>query len=488
MISAIGVALLAAAVSSKVSRRLNLPILVAFLGFGMLLKNLDPGIDPKYINHLGTVAMSFILFSGGLETRYTSIKAVFAPGAILATFGVVITGLILGVGTYFVFRLPWIQGEYPLSWCLVLGAVISSTDASSVFAILRGKGVGLKGRLRDLLEFESGSNDPMAYCLTIIMLSFALGESVSGFASVVKLIWAMGGGCLIGYAIGRAGKWIFHFEVEYEGLYFVFIVALVLCSYGLAELILANGMMACYVAGVTMNHRRFNYQRSASRFCDGITWLLQVVLFVTLGLVSGGSALLSKGVLIPGILLSLILMFAARPAAVFLCLSFFKRPFKQKLLISWVGLRGAAPIVLATFPLAKDLPGAEIMFDMIFFMVLTSIVVQGSTLMSAAKFLQQDRQTDTRSRLPLELEVTKASSGSDMYEFAVTGDSVLAGKTLAEAGFPAETLVMMIRRGEELISPRGNTDIRIGDGLLIMAKHKTLQQLAKDFFPGNDYE
>lgn len=489
IVTATGAILLFSSLSSRLSQRLNLPILLLFLGFGMLLRWIFPreSFSAHEINYLGTVAMSFILFSGGLSTRYSAVKNVFAPGAVLATLGVIVTGMILGIGAWLIFKFPWVMGEYTISWCLLLGAIISSTDAASVFGILRGKNIGLKGKLRDLLEFESGSNDPMAYCLTMIMLTLATGRNLSLLTALWMLIFSMLIGVLAGWAFGHIGKWLFHFDMDYEGLYFVFIVAVVLLSYGATEICRGNGMMACYVAGVTMSHLKFNYQRSVSRFCDGMTWLLQVALFVSLGFVAGGRNLFAPHIMVPGILLSLILMFIARPAAVFISLSFEEINFRGKCLISWVGLRGAAPIVLATFPLAENMPGSEVLFNMIFFMVLTSIAVQGATLMPAAKFLKVAKVVDAQERLPLELEITDASSDRDMFEFQVPPDSVLAGKSLAEIAFPADVLVTMIRRGKTLISPHGNTVVESGDGLLIMAKKVDMRKLAREFFPDSGY-
>lgn len=489
IVTVTGAILLFSSLSSRLSNRLNLPILLLFLGFGMMLRWIFPreSISAHEINYLGTIAMSFILFSGGLNTRYSAVKKVFLSGALLATLGVIITGLVLGVGAWLIFKISWVKGEYNLLWCLLLGAIISSTDASSVFAILRGKGIGLKGKLRDLLEFESGSNDPMAYCLTTIMLALVMGKELSIAGALWLLIFSMLIGVVAGWLFGHIGRWLFHFEMEYEGLYFVFIVSVVLISYGATELCRGNGMMACYVAGVTMNYLKFNYQRSVSRFCDGMTWLLQVTLFVSLGFVAGGRNLFAPQVLIPGILLSLLLMLIARPAAVFATLAFRRISIREKALVSWVGLRGAAPIVLATFPLAENMPGSEVLFNMIFFMVLISIALQGATLMPAAELIGVARPADSKDRLPLELEITDASSDQDMFEFLVPDQAEIVGKSLAQIAFPEGALVTMIRRGKSLVSPRGGTVIEPGDGLLIMAKKDIMKILARDFFPNSGY-
>ncbi|MCQ2352451.1 MAG: potassium/proton antiporter [Victivallaceae bacterium] len=484
-----GAVLLLGALSNRISSRLNMPILFAFLGVGMLLTHFSRySVSAQYINSLGTVAMAFILFAGGMDTRFNSVKRVFRDGAILATAGVILTALILGVCAYWIFKIPYVAGDYRLNWCLLLGAVISSTDAASVFGILRGRGVALEGNLKELLEFESGSNDPMAYCLTkVMLLVFAGGEFGLG-SSIALSIISLAGGAAFGMACGWLGKQLFKIKLEYEGLYFVFIVGLVFLAYGCAELLHVNGMMACYVAGIMLSHLKFNYQRSMTRFSDGVSWLMQVILFVTLGASVDQEKLLDPAVLVPGILLSLVLMCVARPIAVWLCSIGSGRSWKDNCLISWVGLRGAAPIVLATFPLAAHVPYCDMMFSMIFFMVLISILLQGATLMPVARLLGKAKIVADRSRLPLELEVTRATSGSDMFEFIVPEKADYAGKTLAEIRFPADALVTMVRRGEELLSPHGSTQLYPGDGVLIMAPREVMATLAQEYFPDSDYE
>ncbi|MCQ2378299.1 MAG: potassium/proton antiporter, partial [Victivallaceae bacterium] len=487
-IAILGAVMLGGALSNKFSSRFNMPVLLAFLGFGLVLNVYIPSANDRAINELGTVAMAFILFSGGLNTRFHAVKKVFVPGAVLATLGVLITGVILGLGAYC--YLDWYDpdsGIFDWKWCLLLGAIISSTDAASVFGILRGRGVALEGNLKELLEFESGSNDPMAYFCTRLMMTVVAGSAVVWYAAVGEMFYSMAMGVAFGVLFGLLGRYFFRWKMEYEGLYFVFGVSLVLLTYGCSETCGANGMMACYVAGITMGHLRFNYQRGISRFSDGVSWLMQVALFTTLGFSVDRGALFAPSVLVPGLLLSLVLMFVARPVAVFLCSIGSGRSAGDNLLISWVGLRGAAPIVLATFPLAQNLPGSSMMFNMIFFMVLTSILIQGATLMPVARMLGKARRADDRVRLPLELEVTRASSGSDMYEFTVAPGSPCAGRTLAEIGFPENALVMMIRRGEELLSPRGGSKIEAGDGVLVMAKRETMSRLARTYFPEHEY-
>ena len=452
--SAVGAMLLIGAFSNKLSSKFNVPILLLFLLFGMFTgESHTPGnLEFNAVSIAGTVAMCFILFSGGLNTQFTTIRPVMLPGGVLATIGVILTCIFFAVCARGIF-----YKELSFSECMLLGAMISSTDAAAVFGILSGKSVGLKGKLRPILELESGSNDPMAYFLTLFMIEIILG-----------------------ILVGMFGKLLYKTKLEYEGLYFVFDIAVVLLAYGLTEGIKANGMMACYVCGITMNHCKFNYQKSITRFSDGISWLMQVILFTTLGIFVDVYKL--PEIFWKGLLLAAILLFIARPAAVFLTLAGQSFNWKEKLLISWVGLRGAAPIVLATFPLSYSLGEAKLYFNLIFFMVLVSMLIQGMTLMPLAKLLKLDKPFSGRERLPLELESTPATSGHEMKEFIVPEDASFAGKTIAELSLPQGVLITLIRRGKNLLQPNGKTEIHSGDGLLIMGTHENLRKVQEEYF------
>ena len=347
LLAMVAILLLLGVFSSKLSSRFNVPILLMFLSVGMLTGS--DGLDwvsinstthAAPINFLGTVAMCFILYSGGLDTNYRSIKGVLGYGALLASAGVLITALLVGLGA-------WLLFGYDLKWCLLLGSIISSTDAAAVFAILRSKSVSLKGDLQPLLELESGSNDPMAAFLTIFMIGIVQGSDTTLWSFVPVFLAKMSIGIAGGYLIGRAGCWLFNkLKLEYEGLYFVTGVAIII-------------FMAVYVCGLTMGNRRYNFKKGLFRFSDGLAWLMQVTLFTTLGMLVNPHELFAANVWSLGLLLALVLMFIARPASIFLCLIGSRFTLRERTLVSWVGLRGAAPIVLATFP-----------FNMVFFIVL----------------------------------------------------------------------------------------------------------------------
>ena len=481
IIATAGILLFAGALSNKLSSRFNLPILLLFLSAGVCAEYFLPFSGENYareINFFGIVAMSFILFAGGSDTAWSAVKEVATRGTVLAAAGVVLTALVTGAGAYFL-----LGAEHSFTWCLLLGAIISSTDAAAVFATLRGKGIGLKGDLKPLLEFESGSNDPTAAFLTLTMISLVLGSGRSVFWSLPLVVYQLGGGVLAGIAFGYLGRKVFHLHLEYEGLYFVISVSWVLLCYSICQLLGANGFMACYVCGIVQNSGRYNYQKALRKFHNGVAWLMQVGLFTVLGFLASPEELIKPSVWLPGVMLGLFLIFVARPAAVFICLFRSKYSVREKLMISWVGIRGAAPIVLATFPLAMGVEDATLMFRLIFFMVILSVTVQGWLLMPVAKWLKVAKDAGLEPEPPpLELEVTRNSAHQEMRELRVLPESPVAGKTLAEIGLPRGVLVTMIRRNGVFIPPGGDTRIEDGDGMLIMADIKLLREVEREFF------
>lgn len=476
-----GVLLMAGVFSNKISAKFNLPTLLLFLGAGIVAELLLPFNGDSYAHHInffGIIAMCFILFSGGCETSLENIRPVALRGLALAVPGVILTALLIGSGAYFA-----LGGKYPFSWCMLLGSIISSTDAAAVFSILRGQGVGLKGKLKPLLEFESGSNDPTAAFLTLLMINIVLGKSGNFFIQVPMVIYQLGGGILLGYAFGKLSQKLYHIRLAHEGLYFVTGVACVLLCYGISQLLRTNGFMACYVCGVMLNSARYNYQKALTKFYNGIAWLMQVGLFTVLGFLANPEDLIVPQVWVTGIVLGLLLMFIARPVAVFICLAGSEFSFREKLMVSWVGIRGAAPIVLATFPLAAGVENADFMFRIIFFMVIISILLQGGLLMPVARWLKVAKTAKrTYAPAPLELEVTHHSGNQEMREFHLGETHSFIGKTLAQIALPQGVLVTMIRRNNTFIPPRGDTEIKAGDGMLIMAEITLLNEISEKYF------
>ena len=487
-----GLLLLAGVLANKLSSRFNMPLLLLFLAVGMTVGSggiglvaLDPEKHAQPINALGTVAMGFILFSGGLGTRFREIRPVLSRGIVLATFGVLLTAFFLGICGYVIFT--GFGGNHGFPWWMLMAAIISSTDAAAMFAIMRGNGVNLSGSLQPLLELESGSNDPMAALLTLVMLQAVTAAGGFSVWQLPLLVYKIICGACAGVLMGYIGKKLFCHRFEYEGLYYVLGVSLVLLCFGAAELLQTNGFLAVYVCGVIMGNMKYNFRSGLEKFNEGIAWLMQVILFTTLGMLVAPAELLRPRILIPGVLLSLCMMFLARPAAVFisLCRSHFS--LKEKTLIAWAGLRGAAPIVLATFPLAAGVEGSKVMFNVVFFMVIGSVLVQGMTLMPLARRLGLARPFAAKKRAPVEMETVEGAN-YELHEFEVKSDSPLAGVTLAQAKLPPGALVTMIRRGSGFMPACGSTVIEAGDDLVVMGAPDKLHALARLYFPDSEYE
>jgi NhaP-type Na+/H+ and K+/H+ antiporters with a unique C-terminal domain len=481
----IAVLILAGACSSKISSRLNVPVLLVFLGVGMLAGTDFLGIvafdNAVAANVIGSIAMAFILFSGGYDTSWKSVKSVIGYGSVLSSLGVLLTALFVGLFTFALFAVgfryfPQHLGftEKPrFEWYLLLGAIVSSTDAAAVFSILRSRSVSLRGKLRPLLEYESGSNDPMAAFLTIFMVGMILTPGESYWMILPAFLVKMTLGIFYGFLIAKLTVWIFNMiDFEYDGLYYVLGIGAVLLTFGASEFSHGNGFMSVYVCGMVMGNSKFIYQHGVGRFHDGVGWLMQVMLFGMLGLLCYPKQL--PNVLIPGLAIALFLMLAARPLAVFLCMIGSKFTMKERLFVSWVGLRGGAPIMLATFALMANLPDAWKMFNIVFFIVLASVLLQGKTLMPLARLLKLDKPLKASPRVPLEFENTGTLNG-DMREFEVQPCAPYIGKKLAELGLPKGALVLLIRRGREFVVPHGSTVIEAHDGLMILADPKTLE-------------
>ncbi len=466
--------ILAGACSSKISSWLNVPVLLVFLGVGMLAGSDGIGginfDNAQLANAIGSIAMAFILFAGGFDTRWTAIRGVLFRGGVLSSLGVLLTALTVGLFTAWLF-------EVPPAWGLLLGSIVSSTDAAAVFAILRSRSVSLKGELQPLLEFESGSNDPMAAFLTIFMVGILQDPDQSYWLFLPQFLLKMTLGIAFGLLWGKLAIWLFNrIDFEYDGLYYVLGIGTVLLTFGSSEWLWGNGFMSVYVCGMVMGNGKFIYQHGLGRFHDGIGWLMQVTLFGTLGLLVFPKQLLDVSLLTRGLIIAFFLMVVARPLAVFLCLLGSKFEYRERLFVSWVGLRGGAPIMLATFPMLARTPDYQLMFNIVFFIVLTSVLIQGKTLMPLARWLRLDKPLKLRPRVPLEFENTGTING-EMQEFEVLPEAPYAGKRISELGLPAGALVLLIRRGRQFVVPHGSTRLEPHDGLMLLADPEILARV-----------
>ncbi|MGE5382099.1 MAG: potassium/proton antiporter [Omnitrophica WOR_2 bacterium] len=449
--------------ASKTSGRLGVPSLIIFLFVGMIA-GVDgigkiPFNDFNAIQKLGTLALIFILFSGGMDTKMESVAPIIWKGVVLATVGVVITALVTGI-------FVWKFTDFTLLEGLLLGSIISSTDAAAVFSILRSKNIGLRGRLRPLLELESGSNDPMAYFLTISIIQVMNNELVGVWNIVLQFGIQMSLGLAYGFVFGKAGVWVINrIKLDYEGLYPVLIMAMVLLTYSVSAFGYGNGFLAVYVMAVVIGNSSFIHKKSITKFYDGQAWLMQIIMFIALGLLVNPHEI--TPIMGVGILVSMFVIFVARPLGVFASLSLFGMKFREMLFVSWVGLRGAVPIIFATFAVTAGIQKSDIIFNIVFFIVLTSVALQGTTLMVIARWLHLDKHVSAASRYPLELEMTEGFK-NELVEVSIPIDSLHANKRIVELGFPRNALIVMIERNKQYITPNGNTIIMPGDNLLIM--------------------
>ncbi len=395
MFVVIGVLLLVSIYASKVSSKFGIPTLVLFLIIGMLAGSEGiGGIDfdnPALAKAIGDIALTLILFAGGLDTQWKQIRPVLGIGLMLSTVGVGLTMVLLGTFTWFMLGdfSSFNIGAEGLTWPegLLLGAIVSSTDAAAVFSIFRSSNLNLQGDLQPLLELESGSNDPMAVLLTTSLLGVLTGTNTSFLAIGINLVQQLLLGSLLGYGAGRGMAWLINrIRFDAEGLYPLATLAQVFLTFGVTTFSGGNGFLAVYIAGVVLRSCRFANQEQVISFHDSLSWLMQIAMFLTLGLLVFPSQLLP----IAGVALitALFLIFIARPISVMTCLSLTTMSLKEKLFISWVGLRGSVPIILATFPLVAGIEGAEQIFNIVFFIVLVSVLTQGFSLVFIARWLQ----------------------------------------------------------------------------------------------------
>ena len=362
---------------------------------------------------------------------------------------------------------------------LLLGAIVSSTDAAAVFSVMSSSGTKLKGSLKDLLEFESASNDPMAVILTLGFIHLITNPEASIWSMVLLLIQQMVLGIVIGFIMGKAIVFtVNRLRLNFEGLYPVLTLALVIFTYGLTASIGGSGFLAVYIAGLILGGSDFIHKQSLTRFHDGLAWLMQITMFLILGLLVFPSRLLP--IIVSGILISFFLIFIARPIGVFLSLPFGKINFKEKTFISWVGLRGAVPIILATFPLLAGVPKADILFNIVFFIVITSVLIQGTTIPLAAKLLGVDAPETKTKTEHVEFEF-HYDENSQKIELVIPQNSEAIGKQLVELGLPESAIIILIKREDKSIVPRGGTIIEPQDKLLILAENDDLPKIKSIF-------
>lgn len=448
----------------KTSYKFGVPTLLLFLAIGMLAGS--DGIagirfdNPQLAQFIGIVSLNFILFSGGLDTNWNSVKPILREGLVLSTVGVLLTAVSLGTFVYFV-------TDFTIYESMLLGSIVSSTDAAAVFSILRSKSLALNTNLRPTLELESGSNDPMAYVLTIAFLTLVIHQD-QGLASIIPLfLQQMLLGAVAGFVFGKLSKFIINrIKLDFEGLYPVLVIALMFITFSATDSVGGNGFLAIYICAVYLGNQELIHKKTILKMYDGLAWLMQIVLFLTLGLLVFPSQVFPyMGI---GLLISIFLIVVARPVSVFLSLMFFKMKLRRRFYISWVGLRGAVPIVFATYPLLAGIEKANMIFNIVFFISVTSVLIQGTTLSIVAKWLKvvlPDKAKPISEMDQFILELPKSS----LQEFEILPDYFAVNKRIIDLNFPKSAFIVMIKRENEYIRPGGSTVIFEKDVLMVIA-------------------
>ena len=460
--------LFVAVMAGKVAYRFGAPALLLFLGVGMLFGlNFISYRSVEMTQFVGMIALCIILFTGGMDTKFSEIKPIIGPGVVLATVGVVMTAFVLAGFVWLV--APWLGIEIPFALALLLASTMSSTDSASVFSILRSKKQGLKQNLRPLLELESGSNDPMAYMMTILLISVVSNTS-SGVGlgmSVVFFVVQMVVGALSGYLIGRLAVWtINRIKLANHSLYSVLLLAFIFFSFAFTDLIKGNGYLAVYLSGLVIGNHKLEQKRPLTVFFDGFTWLMQIVMFLTLGLFVNSNELLEPRVLILGGLVGACMLLVARPLTVFTCLLPFRKfTTKARLYVSWVGLRGAVPILFAIYPLMAHVENAGLLFNVVFLGTIISLLVQGTTVSGMANLLGLAYE-ERESAFSVDMHQDMKSA---LTEVEVNETMLESGHTLKDITLPENTLVMMVCRDGEYFVPQGKTELKLGDKLLVIS-------------------
>ncbi|MBO4453645.1 MAG: potassium/proton antiporter [Paludibacteraceae bacterium] len=471
-------------IADKIGYKFGVPALLLFLtvgmlfgadGIGALIGGKGVEIDTGSAHALSTVAMCIILFTGGLDTKLSDVKSVLAPGITLATIGVLLTCLFTGVIIYFIFG--WLNAVVSVSvWmALLIAATMSSTDSASVFSIMRTNGIGLKHDLRPLLELESGANDPMAYVLTTALIGVVLaGETqVEALPIIRTVVVQLVMGTVLGFALGEGLVLLMRrVQLANEALYPIMVLTACIFIFSITYYLEGNTYLAVYVGGLIIGNSKFTRKRQTKAFFNGLTWLSQLMMFLMLGLMVHPSEFLHLNVWLPCLVISIVMIGISRPLAVLLCMLPFKRwRTRDRLMLGWVGLKGAVPVIFAVMCKAQGVPYADLIFNVIFLCTIVSLLSQGTTLTLVANRLQLATPPDETRRLRhFDLDLPDEIQ-STARELEVTDEMLISGCTLRELLMPPHTLIVMVRRGEDFFVPTGTSELKTGDQLLVISDH-----------------
>jgi cell volume regulation protein A len=459
---------------SKTGYRFGIPTLLLFLVVGMLFGSDGLGLQFNSVQDaqfIGMMALSIILFTGGMDTKFSDIRPVMTQGVILSTLGVVLTTALTGG---FIFLLSWWGGwgiEMPLLTCLLLAATMASTDSASVFSLLRSQNINLKQNLRPMLELESGSNDPMAYMLTIVIIQIIGSRDSMDLVMVAKdlVVQFVVGGAL-GFAMGKCAVWLTNrINLLNSSLYPILLLSLVFITFTITDTIDGNGYLAVYICGLVVGNTKLVFRKEVNTFMNGLTWLFQIIMFITLGLLVNPHELLDVALI--AVLVGLFMIVFARPISVFACLLPFKEMTNRaRLFVSWVGLRGAVPIIFATYPVIAQVDGSKQIFNIVFFITLLSLVIQGMSITQMARWLKLDLPAEKEGNdfgveLPDEID-------SQLSDMTLVAEDLAGGNRLVDLHLPKGQLVMIVKRGSEFLIPNGQMELKVGDKLLLITEGK----------------
>lgn len=473
--------------ADKIGYKYGVPALLLFLAVGMffgshgltsLFGMSGVNIEMGTAQALSTVAMCIILFTGGMETKLSDIKSVLVPGITLATLGVLLTCIITGVLIYYIFG--WINAVASVSiWlALLMAATMSSTDSASVFSVLRTNGIGLKHNLRPLLELESGANDAMAYVLTTTLIGVVISthsivgltEQVTALPIIQTIVIQLVMGTVLGFAFGEGLVLLMRrVKLGNEALYPIMILTACIFIFAITYYLQGNTYLAVYVGGLIIGNNKFTRKRQTRSFFSGLAWLSQLVMFLMLGLMVEPADLLNYKVWVPCLIISVVMIGISRPLSVWLCMLPF-RQYRQrdKLMLSWVGLKGAVPIIFAIMCKAQGVPFADLIFNVVFLCTIVSLLVQGTTLTQMARKLNLDTpREEERSLEHFDMDLPEEIQSS-AREVEVTEKILANGNTLRELNIPPKTLIIMVRRGEDFFVPTGASELQLGDQLLVI--------------------
>ena len=467
-------------VVGKTGYRFGVPALLLFLLVGMLFGSDGLGLqfhNAKIAQFIGMVALSVILFSGGMDTKFKEIRPILSPGIVLSTVGVFLTALFTGLFIWYLSGMSWTNIHFPLITSLLLASTMSSTDSASVFAILRSQKMNLKHNLRPMLELESGSNDPMAYMLTIVLIQFIQSDGMGTGNIIGSFIIQFLVGAAAGYILGKLAILILNkINIDNQSLYPILLLSFVFFTFAITDLLRGNGYLAVYIAGMMVGNHKITFRKEIATFMDGLTWLFQIIMFLMLGLLVNPHEMIEVAVV--ALLIGVFMIVIGRPLSVFLCLLPFRKiTLKSRLFVSWVGLRGAVPIIFATYPLVANVEGSNMIFNIVFFITIVSLIVQGTSVSFVARLLHlstplEKTGNDFGVELPEEID-------TDLSDMTITMEMLNEADTLKDMNLPKGTLVMIVKRGDEFLIPNGTLKLHVGDKLLLISE-KNKQETVKN--------